>query len=72
MLKTICKDVVVEPTILPLTGENLHEVSAITGDEARLDIKARSFWQSCQSAFFDIRVFNPLAKRHASQDLKKC
>ena len=22
--------------------------------------------------FFDLRVFNPLAKRHASQDLKKC
>ena len=25
-----------------------------------------------QRAFCDVRVFNPLAKRHASQDLKKC
>ena len=72
MLKTICKDVVIEPPLLPLTGEDLHEVSAITGDEARLDVRARGFWQTGQSAFFDIRVFNPLAKRHISQDLKKC
>ena len=56
MLKTICKDVViVEPPLLPLTGEDLHEVSAITGDEARLDVRARGFWQT-----------NPLAKRHVS------
>ena len=72
MLKTICKDVVIEPALHPLTGEDLHEVSAITGDEARLDIHARGFWQTGQSAFLDIRVFNPLAKRHVSQDLKKC
>ena len=72
MLKTVCKDVVVEPNLQPLTGERLNEITAITGDEARLDVHARGFWQTGQSAFFDIRVFNPLAKRHVSQNLNKC
>ena len=30
----------------------------MTGDEARLDIRARGFWRSAKSAFFDIRVTN--------------
>ncbi len=32
MLKTVCKDVTTEPSLQPLKGEDLHEVSAITGD----------------------------------------
>ena len=72
MLKTVCKDVLVEPALQPLSGERLHETTAITGDEARLDVHARGFWQTGQSAFFDIRVFNPLAKRHVGQNLNKC
>ena len=72
MLKTVCKDVVVEPALQPLYGERLHETTAITRDEARLDVHARDFWQTGQSVFFDIKVFNPLAKRHVGQDLKKC
>ena len=31
-------------------------------DEARLDVSARGFWVTGQKTFFDIRVFNPLAK----------
>ena len=72
LLKNVCKDVTTEPLLSPLTGENLTGQSANKSDEARLDIHARGFWQTSQSAFFDVRVFNPLAKRHASQDLKKC
>ena len=36
-----CKDVQVEPHLLPLTGETLQYASAITTDEARLDVSAR-------------------------------
>ena len=72
MLNIVCKDVTTEPPLQPLSGEDLDEISAITGDEARLDVRARGFWQTGQNAFFDIRVFNPLAKRHVSQDLNKC
>ena len=54
MLKTICKDVVTEPPLQPLTGEDLQEVSAIVGDEARLDVRARGFWQTGQTAFLTL------------------
>ena len=72
LLSNACKDVCVEPPLTPLTGEEFNERSANTSDDARLDIKARGFWQAGQLAFFDIRVFNPLAKRYANQSLKKC
>ena len=47
----------------PLTGEVLPD-GANLEDEARLDIAARGFWQECEMAFFDVRVFNPFAKSH--------
>ena len=40
-------------------------------DEARVDVSARGFWTTCQTAFLDIRVFNPMAKRYVNQNLNK-
>ena len=71
LLKTICHDVLIEPTLQQLTGESLHERTANITDDARLDIAARGFWISGQRAFFDIRVFNPIARRYESQELNK-
>ena len=71
LLKTICHDVLIEPTLQELTGESLHERTANITDDARLDIAARGFWISGQRAFFDIRVFNPMARRYESQQLNK-
>ena len=71
LLKTICHDVLIEPTLQQLTGESLHERTANITDDARLDIAARGFWISGQRAFFDIRVFNPMARRYESQELNK-
>ena len=39
---SICKDVQVEPVLLPVTGEHLT-AGTVTG-EARLDVSARNFW----------------------------
>ena len=51
----------VEPQLQQLTA----------GNEVRLDISARGFWQAGQIAFLDVRVFNPTAKRNANLELSK-
>ena len=38
--REVCNDVEVEAKLIPLTGEQLQYRSAITGDDARLDICA--------------------------------
>ena len=44
--------------------------SSTEGEEARLDICAREFWQKGQCACFDVRVFNPFVAVHLNQNLK--
>ena len=62
LLNGVAHEVQIEPPPLqPLSGEKLP-TSANRDDEARLDVAARGFWQQCEMAFFDVRVFNPFAK----------
>ena len=42
----ICHDVEVEPKLQPLTSERLSHHTANVEEEARLDVKARGFWDS--------------------------
>ena len=61
LLSEVCKGVGTEPTLQPLSNEVLSHRSANREDGARLDIVAEDFWGHKQHAFFDVRVFNPLA-----------
>ena len=61
----------VEPELSPLSGETLIPKSAITSSEARLDINARGVWAFGQRAFFDVRVFNPFARRYSGLTLSQ-
>ena len=70
LLKEVCEDIRVEPQLQQLIGEILHP-STINGNEARLDICARGFWQAVQMVFFAVRVFNPTAKRYVNQEISK-
>ncbi len=69
LLTEICHDVEIEPTLQPLTGERLSNHTANTEDGARLDVKARGFWDRMQCAFFDISVFYPNAQSNRSAQL---
>jgi hypothetical protein len=60
VINEVAYDVSTEPALTPLTGEVLPP-SANSADDARVDIAARGFWQRCEKAFFDVRVFNPYA-----------
>ena len=57
--------------MLPVTGENFSK-TANTRNEARLDIRSRRFWVKGQQAFFDIKVFDPNAKRYLNSALPQC
>jgi hypothetical protein len=48
------------------SGKGLSHRSAITSDQARLDIRARGFWSTAQDAYFDVRVFHPNAVSNGS------
>ena len=72
MLTEVCKDVAVEPTLIPLTGENTKYKSALIGNEARLDVRVRGFWIYGQQAFLDVRVFDPNASRYVNVSLPQC
>ena len=50
----------------PVSGQNLP-ASTVSSDGARLDVAADGFWGSRnERAFFDVRVFNPLAPSNST------
>ena len=57
---------------LPVTGENFLNRTANTRTKSRRDIRLRGFWVRGQQAFFDIRVFDPNAKRYLNSALPQC
>ena len=60
ILQAVCTEVEMEPVLQEVTGEVLSRGSNKAPD-ARLDIRARGFWEREQSALFDIRVCHPNA-----------
>lgn len=60
----VCNNVATEPPLQPLSGESvcMTAYSANTDDGARVDIRARGFWNVSQDEFFFyVRVFYPNA-----------
>ena len=55
LLQQTCNDVETEPPLQRLEGEQL---TGLTGDGARPDIRARGFWRPGQNAYFDVLVTN--------------
>ena len=68
LLGEICKDVVTEPLLLPLSGEKLPPGSNLS-DGARLDVSCINLWSPLSRAFIDVRVFNPQAQSNWSKSI---
>ena len=64
----VCSNVSTEPTLQPLSGERMSNLTSKTGDGARVHICARGSWNASQDAFFDVRVFYPNASSNHSSD----
>jgi hypothetical protein len=72
LLTEVCHNVMVEPPLQPLSGESLSHRSAITEDNARVDVAVSSFWSAHQRSFLDVRVYNPFSCTYAKSTLKAC
>ena len=57
LLKDVCKDVKIEPELMPLG--NSETQSSNTAEKARLDVSAVGIWSSMERTFLDIRVTHP-------------
>ena len=69
LLRETSPNVSVEPHLQPLHDETFQHKSANREDEARLDVRASNFWCQGQEAFFDVRVFYPIAPSFRHKDL---
>jgi hypothetical protein len=72
MLREVCLSVSVEPSLLPLRGEQFDNQSTSTDIGARLYIAVDNFWEAGRRTFFDVLVFNPLAITYQKKSLKSC
>ena len=66
MQKEVCRDVVSEPSLLPITDQEIEGTSA---DRAAPDISSRGLWSTFECTFFDVRVLHPNAPSYRSSDL---
>ena len=60
LMQKVCKDVQVEPILMPTRAERLNEGTNIAPN-ARLDIAARGVWTEQEKTFFDVRITHPNA-----------
>ena len=65
----VCKNVVIEPLLTPLTREEFPKNSSNMRNQARADMSARGLWINGQTAVCDVRVFNPSARCHLHRSL---
>ena len=61
ILPEVCKDVTVEPALIP--SEEL-------GDKARLDIGAIGLWSGLEKTLCDVRIFHPGADSYKDKKLE--
>ena len=73
LMSEVCPNVATEPILQPVTNERFFHRSANTESGARLDVRAQGFWGlHHQQAYFDVRVFNPLAASNRQSSISAC
>ena len=73
LMSEVCPNIATEPTLQPVSSERFFHRSANTECGARLDVRAQGFWGvRHQQAYFDVRVFNPLANTNRCNSLASC
>ena len=68
LMREVCKDVQVEPMLLPTNEEELLP-RTISGPGARLDLSARGVHSDCEKTFFDVNVTHANAVSNRDKSL---
>lgn len=65
--REVCRDVVLEPRLLPI--ENETDVSGTVANRAAPDISSRGIWSTFERTFFDVRVLHPNAPSYKDTEI---
>ena len=69
LLKEVCKDVRVEPDLLPVGERGTQSRKSAT--KARLDVSAVGVWSACERTFLDVRVMHPNSPSYRDMSTKQ-
>ena len=73
LMSEVCPNVATEPTLQTVSNECFVHRSENTESGAHLDVRDQGFWGvHHQQAYFDVRVFNPLAVTNRQSTLSTC
>ena len=67
ILSEVCYDTEIEPTVVPLSGEDLSNQTANRSNETRFDVRVRGFWERKQQQLFDLEVFDTNTCRYLNK-----
>ena len=67
LMREVCKDVKVEPHLLPVASDNL--VNGTTTNGARLDVSGIGVWSPMEKIFLDVRVMHPNCPSYINKDI---
>ena len=69
ILKEVCKDVKVEPELMPIG--NTSPDSTNTAERARLDVSAVGIWSPMERTFLDVRILHPNSPSYQGKSVEK-
>ena len=67
ILKDVCKDVRIEPELLPIG--NIAVDCNNKSEKARLDVSCVGFWSPMERTMLDVRIVHPNCKTHREKDI---
>ena len=69
MMHEVCKDVKIEPRLLPLANNDI--VDGNITENARSDVSGVGVWAPMERTFLDIHVFHPNCKTYVGREVAK-
>ena len=70
LLKEVCKDVRIEPELMP-TGNVETGNGSNKAEKARLDVSAVGVWSSMERTFLDVRVMHPNSPSYSDKSVEQ-